>query len=644
MEKRVYYLVSVGLSATWATNQFTYHSDKTLNIGEIVSVPFGNSSKAGFVVKQTTKPNVKTKEINRLSGNPVLPDSSIKLIDWLNSNYPNMPGLHTQYVIPSLTLKIKDKDYRLEKKNDYNFSTLPKLTATQKSTVDILKKSVKPQILHGITGSGKTRIYQELAKETIEDGKNVLIIYPEISLTTHIKKAFEDVVGHSNLHLYHSKNSPINQKQTWISAATKKSGQVFIGPRSALFLPINNLGLLVVDEAHDSSLKQDSGSRYNGLMVAGAIAKINGVKLIFGSATPPLQETNYILNSGGALVCMHDLAKAESRRNFEIIDMTDKTNLSSVSHLLSKKLLTNIEESLKNGRQSLLFLNRRGTARSLICESCGWHATCSRCDNPLTYHHDNHKLICHICGYGRNSPVSCQDCSSHLKLKSPGTKAIESDLKKLFPSAKIMRFDSDNNKADSMLENYKKIRDGGADILIGTQLITKGLDLPNLETVGILQADSSLFLPDFSSQERTFQLLTQVSGRAGRGHGDGNVFVQTYNPENKILQLVVDQDWHKFYETELEVRKRSNFPPFSYMARVWINKNSENAAINASNKIIIDFKSVKVLGPAPSFYGKKAGKYSWQILLFSNSRQKLAELMKSLPKDTFYDLDPVSLL
>lgn len=640
-----YYLISVNLGATWLNNEFTYHSADKLNVGEIVSVPFGGSTKVGFVVKPTTKPKVKTKEITRLATIPVLPDTSTRLIKWLNTNYPNMPGLHTQYVIPSIVLKLQDKDFfekSVIKKPPHN---LPTLTKIQSEAIKKIESTTKPQILHGITGSGKTRVYQELAKKTLDAGQNVLIIYPEISLTSHIKNAFEEVGGKDNLFLYHSKNSQLSQKKTWISAVSKKAGKIFIGPRSALFLPIHNLGLIIVDEAHDGSLKQDSGSRYNGLMVAGALAKIHKSKLIFGSATPPLQETSYILDSGGSMVCMHDLAKAESKRHFTIVDMTNKSNLSSTSYLLSKNLQSAIDKSLKNNRQSLLFLNRRGTARSLICENCGWHAKCNRCDSHMTYHHDSHKLICHLCGKNQNTPSSCPNCSNQLKLRSPGTKAIENDIQKLFPSARIMRFDSDNKKADSMLENYKKVRDGGADIIIGTQLITKGLDLPNLETVGILQADSSLFLPDFSSRERTFQLLTQVSGRAARGHGDGNVYIQTYNPDSELFRFVMEQDWHGFYETEIKIRKISNFPPFSFMARVWVNKNSEQAAIKASEKIKDSLsQKIKILGPAPSFYGKKSGKYCWQILLFSSHRSKLVGLVKELPKDTLYDLDPVSLL
>ncbi len=645
MGEAKYYLIAVSLGATWSKNQFTYHSTDSLEIGDVVLVPFGKATRPGFVVNQTTKPKVDTKEAVRVFDKLAIPNTSIDLVKWLDKNYPGMPGVHTQFILPGLVKDIKDKDFKTGTDSTASVRNLPSLTPTQTKAIKELRSTNKPQVLYGITGSGKTRVYQELAKEVLDSDKNILVIYPEISLTSHIKKAFEDVVGEENLHFYHSKNTPANQRKTWVSAIKNSSGKIFIGPRSALFLPINNLGLVVVDEAHDGSLKQDSGSRYNGLMVAGALSKIHKSKLILGSATPPVQETSYILNSGGSLVIMLDLAKGESKRSFEIIDMTEKYNISTGNHLISKSLQSAISKSLERGKQSLLFLNRRGTARSLICESCGWHGTCNRCDSSLTYHHDSHNLICHLCGKTQNTPSSCPDCSNQLKLKSPGTKAIENDLQKLFPAAKIMRFDSDNKKADSMLENYRKVRDGGADIIIGTQLITKGLDLPNLETVGILQADSSLFLPDYSSLERTFQLLTQVSGRVGRGHGDGKVYVQTYNPENKVFDYVINQDWQSFYEQELKDRVLSGFPPHKFMARVWVNKSSEQAAQKTLEKLASDFRgTVKVLGPAPSFYGKKAGKYSWQILLFSSSRSKLVSLVDSLPADTYFDLDPVSLL
>jgi primosomal protein N' (replication factor Y) len=416
-----------------------------------------------------------------------------------------------------------------------------------------------------------------------------------------------------------------------------------------MFLPHQNLGLIIVDEAHDSAYKQDSGTRYNGLLVAGALSKLHNSKLILGSATPPLQETHQILQKNGSLVCMHKLAKPSDfgKKEFAVIDMREKQNRSS-NHLLSKELINRIKQSLDDKKQSLIFLNRRGTARLMLCENCGWHAECPNCDMPLTHHHDSFKLQCHVCGFNRPSISICPDCSHNLTLRSLGTKAIQEDLKSLFPDAVIARFDSDNKKADSFSENFDNVKSGNVDIVLGTQLITKGLDLPNLETVGILQSDSALLMPDYSSEERAFQQLLQVSGRVGRGHGTGIVIVQTYQPESFIFKFILEEDWHGFYKQELEKRQASMYPPFAHAIKLWIakptNEKAEFHANKLANVLKSDDKSLRVLGPAPGFYGKNNGNYVWQIIIMSRTRNKLVNIAEDLPADFMYDLDPISLI
>lgn len=645
MSEVFYYKVAVCLNPTWKENVFTYHSGLKLSRGTVVDAPFGKSFKKGVVVASVSKPNIETKEIIPLDDNVKLPELTLNLLSWVNTAYPGMPGFHTQLVLPNA---MKTTQPQQEKTQIEHEPQLPPLTTQQQEAISQLTQDTKPSILHGITGSGKTRVYQELAKQTLEAGKNVLVLYPEISLTPHMEKAFSELVGPSQLHVYHSKNTPKQQRETWHAALRSEGGHVFIGPRSALFLPLKNLGLVVVDEAHDSSYKQDSGSHYNGLIVAGALAKLSGAKLVFGSATPPIQETHYILERGGSMVCMHSLAKPDTYdKDFTRIDMTDASIRHSSSYMLSRPLIEAVQDALDDKKQSLLFLNRRGTARSVMCPQCGWHSQCNRCHSPTTYHHDVHQLICHMCGLRQKTVTACPDCGQAIQLKSPGTKAIEAELKELFPTAHIMRFDSDNKKAESMAENYDAIRNGDADIILGTQLITKGLDLPNLKTVGIMQADSSLYLPDFSSRERSFQQLTQVSGRVGRGHNHGHVLLQTYNPESLLFDLIQAQDWHTFYKEELENREQAGFPPFRFLMRLWVHKRTDKQAQSAAQTLTEALKKqqgIQLLGPAPSFYPKVAGKYSWQLLVFSKSRTTLSALVKDLPKDTYYDLDPISLL
>lgn len=647
MQETKYYTIAVALDAIWKQAIYIYSSDVLLESGEIVLVPFGAAIKPGYVLEETDKPEFKTKSIKQSLGLQ-LPDTSQKLYRWLQEFYPGSPGIQLQYLLPSL-LKTRLPEVKIDalaiKGSD------DELTSDQQRALTTIQADEAPVVLQGITGSGKTRLYCELAKEHVENGKDVLILYPEISLTSQLFSAVSGYYGKKNVHVYHSKQSSVAQRKTWLQAIAQNPdhGRVFVGPRSALFLPIRTIGLIIVDEAHDGAYKQDTGSRYNGLLVAAALAKIHTAKMVFGSATPPIQETQQIVNKGGVLVQMKNLAKPNSgSRLFDIIDMTNKNNRSKQSHLLSKILINSIGTTIKNGEQALVFLNRRGTARMLLCDNCGWHAECSNCDMPLVYHHDNYKTKCHICGQQSSASPNCPECKNSLTQRSPGTKAIEQELIELFPNAKIARYDSDNNKVDSFAEQYDSVRSGEVDILIGTQLLTKGLDLPLLSTVGILQADSALLMPDYTSEERAFQQLVQVSGRVGRGHVDtARVILQTYQPEHKLFSFVQQHDWNRFYKYELSQRRSGNYPPYSYAMRIWATKPSAEAARKACAAFaasLEDVKGVHILGPAPSFYEKRANKYSWQIILRSSSRKQLSQIATALPKDLFYDLDPISLL
>ncbi len=658
----VYYEVSVALEGMWKKNRYTYFFGGDILIGTIVIVPFGSSEKLGIVVQKTAKPDFKTKEIVKILAYS-LPDKSIETLNWLNEYYPGVLGQNTQYFLPSFLKTIKNPEEK-KAKDVADSKVSEKITARELHTLtEMQKKAVneiennpgKSIILHGITGSGKTRVYMELAKKHLAAGRDVLLLYPEISLTTQLEGVLREHFGKELVSVYNSKRTGTQQKKTWAKAhatvGNKGVGQIFIGPRSALFLPHANLGLVIIDEAHDGAYKQDSGSRYNGIMVAAALARTHSAQLVLGSASPPVQESQQILSKNGLLVCMHDLAKSgiESKKDFQIIDMTDKKALSRQSYLLSKKLLSQIALTLDRKKQTLLFLNRRGTARLLLCEDCGWHAECTKCELPLTYHHDSYSMRCHVCGLKEGVPKSCLKCRGSLNQKTAGIKAIEQELNAIFPQARIARFDSDNLKKDSFSERFDEIVAGEVDIVLGTQLITKGLDLPLLETVGILQADSALFLPDYVSEERSFQQLLQVSGRVGRGHGQNisQVLVQTYNLKNKIFSYVEDQDWHRFYEKELISREKNLYPPFKFVMKIWVQKKSIALAQKSIDKIATNLQQqtgLEVLGPAPSFYEKSGGLFSWQIIVKSSSRKNLSSIVDKLPKEALFDLDPVSLL
>jgi primosomal protein N' (replication factor Y) len=451
------------------------------------------------------------------------------------------------------------------------------------------------------------------------------------------------------IYTYHSTQTPSEQRVAW-RAALHGDAAIFIGPRSALFLPYTHIGALILDEAHDSAYKHDNGSRYHAVIAAGALAKIHKAKLILGSATPPVTETYRIQQVGGQLIPMLSLAKEHTThtRTVEIVDMRDKSMRSGVSPIVSKQLLRSIDASLRQSKQSLLFLNRRGTARVLLCDECGWHAACERCDSPLIYHHDSYALRCHICARTTKVPLRCADCNGHLQQRSPGIKSIESALTQYWPHARIARFDSDNRKAESFIQRFQDVRNGVYDIIIGTQLITKGLDLPLLQTVGILQADATLLLPDIYSEEKTFQQLSQVIGRVGRGHGEGTVILQTYQPNNASFKMLLEQNWMTFYSHELHERRTHFYPPYCYVMKVWTRKKTALGAQrhlqDVMNSIHKEFPAIDILGPAPMFHEKQRNMYFWQLLLRATSRSDLVAITVLLPKDVQYDLDPVSLI
>jgi primosomal protein N' (replication factor Y) (superfamily II helicase) len=316
---------------------------------------------------------------------------------------------------------------------------------------------------------------------------------------------------------------------------------------------------------------------------------------------------------------------------------------------MSKRLYEAIGHTLENNQQVLIFLNRRGTARQVLCSTCGWQATCTRCDIPLTYHADTHRFTCHTCGFSQPALSSCPTCKgTDILFKTVGTKAVASVLEKEFPSAGIRRFDTDNKKAENLENSYESLHTDSVDILVGTQVIGKGLDLPRLGLVGIIAADSSLYFPDFMAEERTYQLLKQVVGRVGRGHIEGRAIIQTYNPDNKTLQYIVSNDWEGFYEQQLEERCMFVFPPFCHLLKLACSRSSPESARSTADKLMADLKRhglrLQLLGPSPSFYQKVNGRYRWQIIVKSKDRNEMLKIIPLLPSGWNYDLDPVNLL
>ena len=557
-------------------------------------------------------------------------------------------GIIAQQLLPA-NLSEKGLDVSVNDQYDPpNLGVLPPLTAEQSNALALMQKP-DTYILHGTTGSGKTRIYMELAALNINRGKSAIVLTPEISLTTQLANSFRQVFG-KRVIVMHSRQTPAQRQKAWLACLGSTEPIVMIGPRSALFSPVQKLGLIVLDEAHEGAYKQEQAPQYQTGRVAAFLASLTRSSLILGSATPSVSDYYLAEQKNKPIINLTKLALAgpHPAATVTVIDRKDHS-LFNRSPFLSNELVTSVEQALSHGEQSLLYLNRRGTARMVLCENCGWQALCPHCDVPLTYHGDQHQLRCHSCSHHQPSPTSCPTCGHPgVLFKTAGTKAIVDEVERLFPQARIARFDTDNAKADRFEQQYETVKSGSVDIIVGTQMLAKGLDLPKLSTLGILLADTSLYLPDFSAQERTFQLVSQVLGRVGRGHIAGRAIIQTYHPEHPILVDALQGNYRQFYERELDERRQFLFPPFCYLLKITLRraslKSAESAAQNLKDTITASGAGLRVEGPAPAFYERFQKKYQWQLVIKASQRSELLNVIASLPANCSYDIDPLDLL
>ena len=627
---------------------FTYSSVNTIPIGTVVLIEIGKKQSIGVVLKKVTKPEFKTKEIVRILEEKPLPRPLLGLASWLERYYASPIPSVWQTILPSGMQK-KRRDSSVETPHFVRKRSKITLTAAQQKAIESLSKDTSStSLLQGVTGSGKTAIYIELAKKTVQkDKKSVIILVPEIALTSQLISEFEQ--HFSDILLSHSGMSEAQRHITWQKALNATSPQLIIGPRSALFLPASNIGLIVIDEAHEASFKQEQAPRYHALRAARVLANEHHAKLVLGSATPSVGD-RFMAEKTDNIVRLDEVAKKTGDTTIELVDNRKRGNFSK-HHFLSNTLIETIEDTLKNNQQVLLFHNRRGSAPTTLCENCGWSAVCGRCFVPMVLHGDIHKLICHVCGIKENIPTSCPDCGrADIIHKGIGTKSIEEAVLKLFPGARVARFDGDSATHETLDKMYDQIYSGKIDIIIGTQVIAKGLDLPNLAVVGVIQADGGLVLPDFAAEERVFQLLLQVMGRVGRDEKLSKIVVQTYQPESTAIQSAIKKDYDSFYRYTIAKRQHDAFPPFVYLLKLTCTYRTEAGAIKAAKdmKEILQksiSKSSVVLGPSPSFYERANGAYRWQIIIKSTQRNELLELARLVPQTKWQvEIDPVSLL
>lgn len=631
---------------------FTYSHQKPLAIGQIVLVEVGKKQVVGLVTKEVKEPEFKTKNILSTIEKTPIPDQLIKLASWIAEYYATPLATVLQTILPSgvqKTRRSNQNSKNITKRNRTNIL----FNDEQLQALNTLDKYGSGTfLLQGVTGSGKTEIYIEATKRAVSNGGSVIVIIPEIALTSQIISEFSN--HFDDILLTHSGMTESARHLVWQEALNSTRPRIVIGPRSALFTPLLNIGLIIIDEAHEPSLKQEQSPRYSAVRTASMLGRFHSAKVILGSATPSIVDRYLAEKSDRPIVRLTKSARADSVRPIvTLINMSKKNrNANFKRHrFLSDSLLERIEESLISGNQTLIFHNRRGSASTTICTECGWSAECPRCFLPLSLHVDYHQLCCHVCGFKAEIPSSCPSCNSaDIIHKGIGTKMIESELRKIFPDTIIARFDGDNKSNEALDARYKDLYEGKIKIIVGTQIVAKGLDLPYLRTVGVIQADNGLSLPDYGSSERTFQLLTQVIGRVGRNQHESHVIIQSYRPEHISISSGLLQDYESFYDHILRERKKGHFPPFSYLLKLTCTYKTEAAAIKNAKKLADALKSkihadVQILGPTPAFYERQFGTYRWQLVLKSPKRGHLADVIKYIPPNYWqFELDPTSLL
>lgn len=559
----------------------------------------------------------------------------------------------------------------------------PELTAEQDRAWREIEASLSTPdsgrafLLHGVTGAGKTEIYLRAVAHTVERGRGALVLVPEIALTPQTVRRFVARFP-GQVGLIHSQLSDGERYDTWRRARAGDL-RIIVGPRSALFAPLPDIGLLVLDESHDESYKEQGRSpRYQAREVARAYSRICSATTIFGTATPDIVTAHQ--GNRGALKVLRLPRRILGHRErlgrqgerlgvrpaysrvlgdaefidlppVRIIDMRQELRAGNTS-IISRALVESLQETLGEGQQAILLLNRRGGATHVFCRDCGWVAACPRCERPLTQHPGRARLLCHHCGYERRDISRCPNCDSErVRHFGAGTQRLEAEVAQQFPEATTLRWDYDSTRSkgshEIILSHFAAQR---ANVLIGTQMVAKGLDLPMVTLVGVVSADTGLQLPDFRAAERTFQLLTQVAGRAGRGILGGRVILQTYHPDHYAIQAASQHDYRAFYERELEHRRQLQYPPFTRLARLLYRHTSSAAAERESLRLAerirvglgTDSGGVELLGPVPCFFTKVSGRYRWQLVL--RGLDLLPHIPNPLPEGWTLDLDPVSTL
>ncbi|AGH94360.1 replication restart helicase PriA [Pseudobdellovibrio exovorus] len=657
------------------------HPEFQVRRGDVVSVPLGKRQAQGVVVavENEDPANVSSFELKPISerieefASLSLPEAHLKWLEWMSDYYLHPLGQVTSLCFPPLSKTQKErKSNRPPVIPEVSHRTPHQLNVEQQNCVDSipLEKGFSTHLVHGVTGSGKTEIYLELFTRTLAAGKKGIFLLPEISLTPQLIQRFAERFGDQIAVLHSQLTDRERTNQWWDIVEDRKS--ILIGARSALFCPVKNLGLIVVDEEHEGSFKQDEKLKYNGRDCAIMQGHFNNCCVILGSATPSLESWKNALDGKYVLHQIKNRVNNRPLPQIEVIDMRLEKEQEKVDILrpnwLSEKLLNATHAALERKEQVAFLLNRRGMSQLVFCPSCGHSVECPNCDISLTLHANVH-LVCHYCDYHENFKTQCPSCKEgELINLGLGTEKVEEDLKRLFPDKVIARADRDEitSRLD-MEELVQKMEKSEIDILIGTQMIAKGLDFSNLTLVGLLLADISFNLPDFRATERSFQLITQMSGRSGRhvkaDESPGKVVIQTYNTEHDSIRFAQAHDFEGFATQELQNRQQLNYPPFHRVVSLRIQATDLNKVQQTAQQLSLRaqmlkekfpvFADIEVLGPAAAPIAKLRNQFRYHLLLKSAQSRTLNQFVRKVLGDTKWipkqakvvvDIDPLNLL
>jgi len=552
----------------------------------------------------------------------------------------SIKSLQDKNLIKIITKKIKNKKHNRKNKINYNLNILSqKQKNIYKNIKNKLNNGFSVNYIYGITGSGKTEIYFHLIKDVLKKNKNVIYLVPEVALTDHLIHRLKDAFG-DNINLNHSYLKKSKKRNSWLNAHDGVR-PISIGPRSTIFLPYHNLGLIIIDEEHESTYKQNNIPRYNGRDAAIMRGKIEKIPVILGSATPSMESLYNIEHGRYKCYRLKERYNNAKLPEINVINMKDINERSSNFYPFSKSLIDNLKINLEKKQQSIIFLNRKGYKTYLKCKTCGQIVYCDDCSTPLTYYKSEDKLKCNICDrkFFINK-YTCKNCGkSDFKYFGVGVELLLEKLENIFPDQNIQKIDGTTVRNSSGYEElFNKFKKGEISILVGTQIIAKGLDFNNVTLVGIINADSMMNIPDFRANERSFQLISQVSGRAGRGQKEGRVYLQTYTPDSYVIENALKNNIDSFYKDEIEYRRKLRYPPFFNLIRIILNNKNkkdikQDSSLLKKDLNIFKQKDIKILGPKENFIFKKNKYYSMVLLIKGKNRKKMNNLTKILKKN-----------